>query len=90
MPVRILVCVNRRLGSVRPSCAEGGGEALLGLIDAALRARGLAIQVERFICFGACDEGPNVRIAPGGRFFHRVGAGDVDAIVAEAERVAAG
>jgi (2Fe-2S) ferredoxin len=77
-PLRILVCINKRLGPAKPSC---DGRALADAIEAEVRARGLAIPVERFVCFGACHEGPNVRLAPGGRFFHRVSAADVPAIV---------
>ncbi len=76
--LRILVCINQRLGDARPSC---NGRLLAEHLEAEVRRRGLAIPVERFVCFGACDEGPNLRFAPGGRFYHRVDFTDIPAIV---------
>lgn len=76
--VRILVCANRRLGDARPSC-DGG--ALADQLADLIAARGAAIRVERFLCFGVCDLGPNLRIAPGGPFFHRVTPVDLPAVL---------
>jgi len=83
---RLLVCVNRRLGAETPSCAGRGAELLAERLEALLRARGLALPVERILCFGSCSRGPNIRLAPGGAFFHGVGEADLPALV---EQVAA-
>ena len=77
----ILVCINRRLGHDKPSCAARGSEALARALEAA--AAGTGLTVTRLKCFGRCAEGPNVRIH-GGRFFRGAGVQDVPRIVAEA------
>ncbi len=88
---RLLVCVNRRLGDRSPSCAGRGSERLVALLVERLATRGLDLPVETILCFGACSRGPNVRLAPGGAFFHEVDEAALDALVdAVAETVAAG
>ena len=80
-PPNIIVCVNRRLGHNRPSCAGRGSEAIADALEAAAAERG--VEVTRLKCFGRCDEGPNLRIR-GGRFFRGASLEDVPAIVDEA------
>ena len=77
----IIVCVNRRLGYDKPSCAARGGEDLAQALEAAVLGTG--VTVTRFNCFGRCAEGPNVRVQ-GGRFFRGASVDDVPAILAEA------
>ena len=77
----LLVCVNRRLDSGSPSCVARGSEALADRLEAALAARGLELPLRRIHCFGECARGPNLRLAPGGRFFHRVGPDDVESVL---------
>jgi NADH:ubiquinone oxidoreductase subunit E len=74
----IVVCVNRRLGHDKPSCAARGSEAIADALDATLRKTG--VSVVRIKCFGRCAEGPNARIA-GGQFFRGIGLADVPAIL---------
>ncbi len=74
-----IVCTNRRLG--KPSCRGG---AIADALEAALHERGLTIQVQRSVCLGACEQGPNVRIAPGGRFFHQINIARIDELIAAA------
>ncbi len=78
---RLLVCVNRRLGAEAPSCAGRGSERLAERLAALLAERGLALPVETILCFGACSRGPNVRLTPGGAFFHGVTDADLPALV---------
>jgi len=80
-PATIIVCVNRRLGHDKPSCAERGGEAIAEALEAA--AAGTGVAVTRLRCFGRCAEGPNVRIH-GGRFYRGATVDDVPAILARA------
>jgi NADH:ubiquinone oxidoreductase subunit E len=80
----ILVCVNRRLGHAKPSCAARGSEALAGALEAA--AAGTGVAVVRLKCFGRCAEGPNVRIE-GGPFFRGASVQDVPLILARAMHV---
>ena len=88
---RVLVCVNRRLGTETPSCAGRGSERLVERLAALLAARDLDVPVETMLCFGSCSQGPNIRLAPGGAFFHGVTEDDLPALVAQvAETVAAG
>ncbi|HEY5719180.1 MAG TPA: (2Fe-2S) ferredoxin domain-containing protein [Gammaproteobacteria bacterium] len=83
----LLVCVNQRYGFDSPSCGASGGQQLATALERLLAARGLALPVEAIHCFGYCTEGANVRLAPGGRFFHRVTIETlpalVDSVVAE-------
>lgn len=66
----LLVCVNRRLDAGKPSCAGRGSEALADRLETLISERGLALELRRILCFGDCARGPNLRLAPGGRFFH--------------------
>ena len=76
----IIVCVNRRLGHDKPSCAARGSEAIAAALDAALSGKDAS--VVRIRCFGRCAEGPNVRIAGGGRFFREASLDDVPSMLA--------
>jgi len=64
-PEKILICVNRRFNTDEPSCAARGSFAIAEAIEKGVRDRGIAIEVERFICFGQCTRGPTVKLAPG-------------------------
>lgn len=66
----VVVCINDRLNPTRPSCATRGLR-LADRLEAALAAWEPPVLVERVHCLGECALGPNLRIAPGGRFFHR-------------------
>ena len=78
-----MVCVNRRIG--KPACS---GTAIAEALEAELRQRRLAIPVERSICLGACEQGPNVRLAPGGRFYHQVTVAGIAELVDDACKLA--
>lgn len=69
---KVLVCVHQRMTAANPSCGGRGSQQILDLLRQAIAAQSLNIAVERFICFGMCTRGPNVRLAPGGAFFHHV------------------
>ena len=72
VPKKALVCVHQRLTEAKASCGGRGGERIAEQLEEALAREQLDFPVERFICFGQCEEGPNIRLAPGGRFFSRV------------------
>jgi (2Fe-2S) ferredoxin len=80
-PRAIIVCVNRRQGHDKPSCAGRGGEAIACALEEAGARVGVC--VTRLKCFGRCAEGPNVRLH-GGRFFRRTTLADVPSIIAAA------
>ncbi|MBF0427331.1 MAG: (2Fe-2S) ferredoxin domain-containing protein [Magnetococcales bacterium] len=68
MNTTIIICVKDRLGS-SASCGHGGAEQMAKFLEQELAARGVPIPVKRMLCFGRCNEGPNLRIAPGGAFY---------------------
>ena len=80
---RVYVCINKK-----------GGKACIGPksreVFRALRERakeraeqgGVEVEVERMVCMGYCDKGPNVKIL-GGPFFHEVDPDNVDKILDE-------
>jgi (2Fe-2S) ferredoxin len=82
-PKTVIICVNHRSDHDKPSCSGRGSVAIAQALDAALSGSG--VSVTRIKCFGRCLEGPNLRIAPGGRFFRGVSLDDVPMVVAALE-----
>ncbi|MBZ0093236.1 MAG: (2Fe-2S) ferredoxin domain-containing protein [Sulfuricellaceae bacterium] len=70
----LLVCTHRRGAPNSPSCGGRGSHEILRLLQEGVRERRLALNVESIVCFGHCADGPTVRLAPGGRFWHQVQA----------------
>jgi hemerythrin-like metal-binding protein len=71
MQTIVRVCVQEHFAN-RPSCAQRGGEQLADALERRLAAHSLEVDVERMYCFGRCQEGPNMRIAPGNIFFSKM------------------
>ncbi|HKJ53509.1 MAG TPA: (2Fe-2S) ferredoxin domain-containing protein [Gammaproteobacteria bacterium] len=69
---RLVVCINRRLGRGQRSCAGSGSLALIERIEAMIDEQGIDASVVRRECLGRCEEGPTMRIAPGGPFFTEI------------------
>ncbi len=86
----VLVCINERFHPSKPSCAGRGSREMLSLLRARLEAASLPVEVRELHCFGRCELGPNVRIAPGGAFFHGVDTARVDDIVTALQALVAG
>ncbi len=86
-PYTIVICINRRYCMSSPSCAARGGLELAEQLERELRAAGLAIGVKRLQCLGQCERGPNLRIAPGGRFFHEMSMAQIPQVIAELQRL---
>ena len=84
-PVRLIVCVNRRLGAGQRSCAGNGSFGYLRRARELIAAAGLEVPVVEQVCFGKCQQGPVMRIAPGGRFFTEVDESALPEIVRELE-----
>jgi len=84
--VRLVVCINRRLGAGQRSCAASGSLALIERIERLIDERGLAVPVVRRECLGRCEQGPTMRIAPGGPFFTEIDDSALAVIIAELER----
>ena len=68
MNTTVVVCVKERSAG-RPSCGRRGGSQFADSLEGALAEQGLKVPVERILCFGRCNQGPVMRIAPGGAFF---------------------
>ena len=85
-PHTFAICVNRRLGSDKASCAARGSEQIADALEAGVRERGLAVEIERIVCFGQCQVGPNGRLIPGGNFHKGMTIEDVPALLDEIER----
>ena len=80
-PKRFAICINRRFGSDRPACGSRGSEALADAIEDGVRSRNIDVTVERIVCFGMCNTGPNMRLIPGGAFHKNVDSDQVGEIL---------
>jgi NADH:ubiquinone oxidoreductase subunit E len=78
---KFLICVNERPSARVPSCARRGSRAIAEAIERGIRERGIGLELERIYCFGHCERGPNMRLAPGGRFWREVREEDVEDIL---------
>ena len=61
----LFICVNRRFGGPKPSCAGRGSPAIADAFERALVERGLDVKVVRSPCQNTCERGPSVRLVPG-------------------------
>lgn len=83
------ICVNRRYGGHRPSCAARGSQAIADAFERAFSERGLAIKVTRSPCQSACEAGPSVRLIPGPVLFLGTMIEDVPAVCDKIEALLA-
>jgi len=79
--VRLVVCVNERLGAGKKSCAGSGSRELIEKLKQRIMEEGMDIPVEEQVCLGRCELGIAMRIAPGGPFFTEVTDMDVESIL---------
>jgi (2Fe-2S) ferredoxin len=77
----LLVCVNRRFGGTKPSCAVSGSEAIATAFERAFAERELDVKLMRSPCQSSCDHGPSVRLVPGPVMFLGTTLEDVPAVV---------
>lgn len=82
----VTVCINFRANPDAPSCAARGGREIAEALSAAVAERELGVAVETFHCLGMCDRGPNVKLSPGGEFWHAVQPGKLTELL---DRIAA-
>jgi NADH:ubiquinone oxidoreductase subunit E len=78
---KLFVCTNYRANPNSPSCAARGSKDLLAYVETAMQAEDLDVLVEEIQCMGYCADGPNIRLAPNGEFFHHVEIADIKQIV---------
>jgi len=86
-PHSFAICVNRRFGTDKPSCAARGSELIADILEAGVRERGIPVAIERLVCFGLCMDGPNGRLIPGGAFHKGLTKEDIPELLDELERV---
>ncbi len=82
-PPRLIVCVNERLGSGQRSCVGSGNLDFISRIRQMLSDAALDVPVVERECLGHCEQGPVMRIAPGGRFFTEIDEASLARIVDE-------
>lgn len=68
----ITVCSKRRANPDVPSCGARGSAEVARCLEQAVAERNLPLRVERFNCLGKCELGPNLKLSPGGSFYHGV------------------
>ena len=82
-PPRLIVCVNQRLGTGQRSCVGSGNLDYIREIRRRISAEKLDVPVIERECLGKCDQGPVMRIAPGGRFFTEIDEACLNLIMQE-------
>ena len=82
-PVRLIVCINERLGTGQRSCVSSGSIELIRQFEAMIVGAGLDVPVVRRECLDRCAEGPVMRIAPAGPFFTEIDETGLDNILDE-------
>ncbi len=80
-PVRLVVCVNRRLGSGLRSCVGSGSLDLIGKIERLIADENLEVPIVRRECLSRYETGPVMRIAPAGAFSTEIDEARQDDIV---------
>ena len=70
--VRLIVCINERLGTGQRSCVGSGNINYIQEIRELLQLEGLNVPIVERECLGKCEQGPVMRIAPGGKFFTEI------------------
>ena len=85
--LRLIVCINQRIE--KQSCAGSGNLGYIGEIKAMLAQQGLDVPVVERECLGKCEEGPVMRIAPGGKFFTKINRRSLQLVIDELKVVLA-
>ena len=62
-------------------CKLRGAEQVMNEITSQLAARSIDAEVKSYLCFGACDRGPNVVVYPQKCWYTRVQLTDIPEIV---------
>ena len=84
--LHLVVCVNKRRGLNKKSCAGSGSRELIPLMRTLINAAGLDCPVVEQVCLGRCMQGIAMRIAPGGPFFTEVTEDDLVSIVGQIDQ----
>ena len=63
-------------------CKSRGSEKLMAELQQRINAKGLTdVEVKSYMCFGACQDGPNVVLYPEKNWYAKVKEADLDEIV---------
>lgn len=85
MAKKILVCTNYRANLNSPSCAARGRKEAALELTRQLQDKNVKIEIEESPCMGFCNIGPNMRLIPGGEFFHEVSDKKITEIIEAAK-----
>ena len=83
----VVVCVNQMRGPRGKCCGQNGSLKIADRLEAGVRERGINVRVDRIVCLGKCDVGPNLRFV-GGEFRHDLTLDDVPRLLDEFEKIA--
>ena len=79
--IELVCCTNARSDPGAVSCGRRGAGELIRALRRGVRARGLDVAVVAGGCLGACNVGPNIRIAPSSSWMSGARARDLPAIL---------
>ncbi len=68
MDKSLIICTHERLTTSRTSCALRGSREMAERIERYIRHEKLDVVVQRLQCLGHCNDGPVLRLIPGGEF----------------------
>jgi (2Fe-2S) ferredoxin len=88
--VRLIACINERLGTGQRSCVGSGSLDLIEQMEAMIAAVRLDVPVVRRECLGRCEQGPVMRFAPAGPFFTEIDGAALEEIFAQLVTFVAG
>lgn len=79
---KLQVCVMARPGP-GASCGKYHGDHLLAVLTDAVSAAAVPVIVEPVKCLLYCQQGPNVRLLPEGKIWHKVDSAKVEEIISK-------
>ena len=82
--IRVVVCVNMTRGPRGKCCGLSGSPEIADALEKGVRERSLAVRIERIVCLGKCNDGPNLRFV-GGEFRQNLSMDDVPTLLDEFE-----
>ena len=85
-PIRLVACINERLGAGQRSCVGSGNLDFIAQIKSMIATENLDVAIIERECLGKCGFGPIMRIAPGGEVFTEINAEVLDEIIVELKR----
>lgn len=68
MEKSLIICVNRRLTPATISCALHGSFELAERLERRIAEEQLDITIQKLFCLGRCEQGPVLKLIPGGEF----------------------